>query len=105
MTEKRRFDRHSILSSAIIQYGEDAQIDMMIEEMSELTKALLKLRRMNDADIGSDKHTALINDIREEIADVQIVLDQMKIIYGDVSEYDEKKVSRLFDRLLEGKAK
>lgn len=35
----------NILLQAIVEYGAEAQTDMMIEEMSELTKALLKHRR------------------------------------------------------------
>ena len=35
----------SVLTDALVAYGGDAQVDMMIEEMSEMTKALLKQRR------------------------------------------------------------
>lgn len=38
-------DCTKVLEKAINTYGEEAQTDMMIEEMSELTKALLKNRR------------------------------------------------------------
>jgi NTP pyrophosphatase (non-canonical NTP hydrolase) len=35
----------SIFQAAVETWGRDAQLDMAIEEMSELTKAILKLRR------------------------------------------------------------
>ena len=37
--------RRKILLQAVLRYGEHTQVDMCIEEMSELTKALLKYRR------------------------------------------------------------
>ena len=42
MTSERRKE---IEGRAIRTYGEQPQVDMAIEEMSELTKELLKLRR------------------------------------------------------------
>jgi len=40
-----------------------------------------------------------VRDIIEEMADVQIMLDQMKLIFGDTRDAEEKKLSRLADRL------
>lgn len=69
---------NEVLKKAIDTYGKDNQIDMMIEEMSELTKALLKYRRkvFICEEVGA---LAII----EEIADVQIVLDQMSMIFDE----------------------
>lgn len=85
-------DAENILLQAIAEYGAEAQTDMMIEEMSELTKALLKHRRYPD-----DEGT--IDNIREEMADVQIMLDQMRIIYGYDSQCRTQKLHRLAQRL------
>lgn len=38
-------NRHQILQDAIKHYGAEHQVDRAIEEMAELTKALLKMRR------------------------------------------------------------
>lgn len=81
-------ERALLLWNTIDAYGHRAQQDMMVEEMSELTKALCKLNRG-----GS---TA---DVLEEMADVQIMLDQMKIIFGDTSEAEKTKLDRLASRL------
>lgn len=84
----------NILLQAIAEYGAEAQTDMMIEEMSELTKALLKHRRKES------KET--LDNILEEIADVQIMLDQMKLIHDDgkaTDEYHDAKLLRLAARL------
>jgi len=93
-------DRDDILQLAIAVYGEPAQTDMCLEEMSELAKALLKLRRF-PGDRASGKCHALLDDIREEIADVQIMLDQMKLLYGYTEAHEEGKLARLEKRLHE----
>ena len=68
---------------------------MMVEEMSELTKALCKLYR---ARTEADAEKA-VEDIREEMADVQIMLDQMKILFGGIEDQEGKKLDRLARRL------
>ena len=59
-----------ILKAAIRLYGEPAQIDVAIEEMSELTKALCKVKRARD----TAGITEASSNVVEEIADVQIIL-------------------------------
>ena len=70
----------SVLTQALTTYGGDAQVDMMIEEMSELTKALLKLRRKRHD--GIDYFEPEEDDVIEEMADVYIVLLQMIQLFG-----------------------
>ena len=82
-------NREEILRKAIETYGKDSQAKMMIEEMSELTKELCKLFR-GEGDTGH---------ILQEMADVQIMLDQMRMIFGDTSELEKAKVERLERRL------
>jgi hypothetical protein len=89
-------ERKTILANAVLTYGESAQVDMMIEEMSELTKALLKLRR---AGTFSEKWQKIHPNVIEEMADVQIMLDQMRLIYGSTAEKEEFKINRLSQRL------
>ncbi len=97
-----------ILHKAIEKYGIDSQIDMVIEEMSELTKALLKHRRVINQYGGSTKEQLRHNiyeekQVNEEIADVLIMLNQLLIIYNktDVEEYICEKIQRLEGRLCE----
>lgn len=66
-------ENEPIYNQAIEHYGVNSQIDIAIEEMSELTKALLKHRRYGT----EDTYKA----IREELADVEICLEQIKLIY------------------------
>ena len=89
-------NRTEILQKAVDTYGRRMQEDICIEEMSELTKALIKCRRVKQE--HEESETAEEN-VLEEIADVQIMLDQMRIIFGDTSEQEEFKVNRLRERL------
>lgn len=84
-------DVQKVLKAAVDTYGKEAQTDMMIEEMSELTKALLKHRR--------NATPKTLDNIKEEMADVQIMLDQMRLIYGENGGYRTSKVLRLASRL------
>ena len=81
---------NEIFKSAVHWWGKEAQTDMMIEEMAELTKAILNERRGRD------------HNIAEEMADVKIMLAQMEIIFqnaGEVEQRFREKVSRLDQRL------
>ena len=73
---------------------------MMIEEMAELAKALLKFRRLPDQRVSKEGELAIAA-IREEMADVRIMLDQMEMIYGDYSQEKTAKLVRLNNRLKE----
>lgn len=86
-----------ILPDALEHYGERAQVDMMLEEMAELSKALLKLRRAQK--FHDPGQWLLEEDVAEEIADVQIVLDQMKLLYPMWKGFLRKKLQRLEERI------
>ena len=74
-----------ILEGAISHYGIDAQIVKAIEELGELT---VELARYSN---GQDNTEA----IREELADAFVMLNQMEMIFGDVSEIEIAKLERL----------
>lgn len=83
-----------IFRNAVQTWGKEAQVDMMIEEMAELTKELLNERRGREYDIA------------EEMADVRIMLAQMEIIFQNAGEVEQRffeKVARLDLRLQESK--
>lgn len=90
-----------VLQQAVDTYGKEAQTDMAIEEMSELTKALLKHRRAERSPEAWDYEKTQQN-ILEEIADVIIMLTQLVIIYGGreaIQQNINEKVDRLEKRL------
>lgn len=87
------------LQRAIDTYGDIRQVDKCVEEMSELTKALLKLRYAKPTGVEAD---ILRDAVSEEMADVEIMLEQLHMIYQNdnkVNEYRQKKIERLERRL------
>jgi NTP pyrophosphatase (non-canonical NTP hydrolase) len=93
-------NRPEVLQECVNTYGAEAQVDMAVEEMSELTKALLKYRRKVAQ--GSKDLEAARENILEEVADVIIMLTQLIMIYGGrdlVQETIENKVDRQIKRL------
>lgn len=94
MTQERE---GKILEAAIETWGEEAQIVVAIEEMSELTKALFKYLRYYLTEQGN--HGQIVADIREEMADVGIMLNQMALIFGDPTDQEILKLLRLEQRI------
>ena len=90
MTKEER----TVFTNAIQKFGKKNQFAVAIEEMSELTKALTKKLR------GSQN----LNSIIEEIADVEIMLDQLKLmscVFSSVKNERDFKVQRLAERIKE----
>lgn len=92
-----RINKGHILKQAINTYGVDSQTDMAIEEMSELTKALLKNRRAKKSP-ETCNYELTRDDIIEEIADVVIMLKQLIMMYDRNNEV-QKQVDFKIDRL------
>jgi len=83
-------EEEDISTSAISFFGERSQITKCCEELAELSVELCKWHNLTeDADI---KH------IQEEIADVQIMLDQMVVMFDcrdAVKSIKQSKIERL----------
>ena len=81
----------AIFERAVDTYGVESQIRKAIEEMAELTKELCK-------DAGSGERVDLI---AGEIADVEIMLEQLRYIYRRenidfyIARWKDAKVDRL----------
>jgi hypothetical protein len=87
MSEQEMYEK------AIEHWGEAAQIDMAIEECAELILSLMhRLRRRNS-----------IEDVAEEVADVEIMCGQLRLMVGSdlVDQVKVRKLERL-QQLLEG---
>lgn len=85
----------------ISECGDDPQIDVAIEEMSELTKALLKLRRVHKKNDCGSRLTCR-EAIIDELADVSIMIRQMEILFQAEDEVDKRidtKIARQLKRL------
>lgn len=94
MTQEREA---KILEGAIKTWGQEAQSVVAIEELSELTKALTKWLRYYLT--GQGDYEQIVADIREEMADVGIMLNQLCLIFGDPTEEEILKLLRLEQRI------
>ena len=78
---------------ALQVWGKEPQMLQVIEEMSELIKEILKnINRKKDN----------INELIEETADVEIMLEQLKVCYNiadDVTKYKIEKLKKIDQRL------
>ena len=81
-----------ILEGAIAKFGTQAQITKAVEELNELAAELA--RHLNGQ--------AKVENIREEMADAFIMLNQMEMIFGDVSDVEIRKLERLEGMVAEG---
>lgn len=94
------------IDRAIGTYGKDAQLTKAVEEMSELTKALCKLKeckRKYDTPFNRETQEVHSN-IEEEIADVFIMLVQLFAIFNphelvNITKVVWDKLDRLKDNL------
>lgn len=89
-----------LFKKTILKWGRESQIDMTIEECAELILALHKLTKRK-------YHPALvagrIANVCEELADVQIMINKMKALFGheDVDAMYNIKMERLQNLLNE----
>ena len=88
MTQEREA---AILEGAISHFGIDPQIVKAIEELGELTVELARHRN----GLGN------VEALRGELADAFVVLNQMELIFGDVTEIEIAKLERL-ERMVNG---
>lgn len=92
----------AIFKQALNTYGLGMQTVMLCEECAELTKASTKLLRNGDS-------KELVIALTEEMADVLIMIEQMKIAYQikdvDVEVLMNRKIIRLKETLMKEQKK
>lgn len=85
----------TILERAVATYGKDMQLNVAIEELSELIKEICKNKR------GENN----IANITEELADCYIVMEQIAFIFNitdcAITDVVRAKIDRLEKRLAE----
>lgn len=90
-----------IMKQAIEKYGVNNQMAKVQEECAELIQAISKLNRAGSSDHPGRTAKAAMNNLMEEAADVQIMLDQIRIMYPSHA-YDTirtQKIARLEKRM------
>jgi hypothetical protein len=81
-------DKLGLYRKVLLTEGEDHQINMCIEECSELIQALCKYKRGKP------------DNVCEEIADCEILFEQMKLLFNQDERVEGWKAFKL-DRLAE----
>jgi NTP pyrophosphatase (non-canonical NTP hydrolase) len=76
--------KKEIYTQALVKWGRTFQMDMLVEECAELIKAVQKLNH---------RHGDVL-DVVEELADVEIMCEQMRLIFNPVK-IDEMKTEKL----------
>ena len=73
-----------------------------IEELSELTQVICKLKRLTNQDKTLRKEQQQIfEELKEELADVYLLLEQIKIL-GKINDYEiERRISEKIRRTFE----
>lgn len=97
-----RTDQQEIMKKAISKYGSSHQMLKAIEELGELERALIKKMMYQMEFVHRDDVKDNNYNLMEEIADVEIMIYQIKLIYGIFYEVDslrDKKLQRLKTRL------
>ena len=86
-----RVEKYGLILGAL---GAERQIDICIEECAELIKALCKYKRKG----AGDKET--IENLRDEIADVLNMANQMEYIFGvdEIEKIVDAKLDRAISR-------
>lgn len=87
-------------------YGIESQARQTMEECGELIQALNKYLRISNKDKLAAEKTAVIMNIAEEIADVQIMIYQVKEYFQfekEVAEIIKSKIDRTIERMNENK--
>lgn len=84
--------KRDTLKEAIRVFGCEAQLDIVVEELAELTCAIQRRKRGRpDANV------------EEEMGDVFVILEQLKMIYGisesEIQGWIDSKIERLQDRI------
>lgn len=91
----------AVLKAAIDKYGNDSQLAVAQEECAELIQAISKLNRAGSSDHPGRTAKGAMNNLYEEVADVQIMLDQIRIMLPSKA-YDTiraQKIARLEKRI------
>lgn len=83
-------EKNNLYNRAVKQWGILAQLDMVVEECSELIQAIQKAKR-----VKNDKQKAMRElNIAYEIVDVEIMCEQLRIIFKE-QPFDKLKQSKL----------
>lgn len=86
---------NELLEKTIAINGTNTQLDVAIKELSELIQAICKIKRRDSI---SNESFAVKGNLAEEMADVEIILAEIKLLFDNDDKVKEWKIYKL-DRL------
>lgn len=94
-------DPKAIEQRAIDHYGRAHQLIKATEELGELTQAIARL--LTTKAYNRPMHKAIVDHLLQEVADVEVMLDQIKLLFPDgatrVHSWKIYKLARLDQRM------
>lgn len=87
-------DQRVTLQTAIVKYGTQKQSMVAMEECAELIQAISKMQRKGN-----------LNNLIEEMADVLIMIEQLKMMFCIKNSIVEKVIDAKIERLSENMCK
>lgn len=89
-----------IYKEALEKWGSAAQIEMLVEECSEVIQSIQKLKRSYYSN-DDERITQSESNVCEELADLNIMLEQMMLIFDSskISKFKNEKIERLKSRI------
>ena len=107
MNQQKIKEQNEVIDLAVQHFGVERQLDKVIEEMSELSQALLKWkwRYENGVKIKDQKQLRL--KLLDEFVDVSVTLRQLKRVMEfsqkDIDNLSELKITRLNNLIMSQK--
>jgi len=80
------------MQTALNQWGVNAQVGQTVEECAELIVALQKY-------VNRTPQPGMVENILDEIADVEMMLAQMRLVLGITDDTLKKRIESKFERL------
>lgn len=80
-----KYEEREVFKEAIVEFGPEPQLFMLFEEMGELMQAISKNHR------GRDN----LDNVAEEITDLQIMLDEAKVLFNVELACDVLRVKKI----------
>ncbi len=96
-------NKNKIYDRARSEWGDEAQMNMLVEESAEVIHAISKYRRItNDAMKSGAEWEKAQEHLRAELADLEIMLEQIKRMIGEtqVDAYKKDKLQNLAEKRL-----
>ena len=82
----------NVYQDAIVKWGENAQLDQMVEEMAELTLAISKYKRQFTDSLLDYQKVGVMENLYTEIADVKLMIEEMEFMFG------KENVQKAYDK-------